>query len=487
MDNDPQNNPDTATPGEEHTPGQHDQHDPNEPTLASIRKRKKKNFLLWESFGISAAIQIGLLILAGGYVVYDTVLREDTQFEEPPPEEVVELPQNVEAQIQKQPPRMNLQQRPLKIKSVGNISVANVTADVVAGAGESFTIGGGEVSGMGNLDIGEGAGQLGLGMSEINVFGIEDKGERILFLVDASERMLYDDMGGLWSYQAIKDEIVRLVGGLAPGALFNVIIFHGQNGRAQALSEDLLAATPENVEKLKKWIEPINQDVAVAGRIRPNIKPEKFTDTPVGAALADPAYSWGNGRMMITQIALEQNVDLVYIITSEWGGFQRIRRSPTEEEKAAWERKTSDPQYQRQLKAHLEEVAELDKRLEQRKKQIDAQRKQKGLPPRVWPGRAQLFKEFNIKVQNEHPGYEPTYFIEQRDVENYFKAVVDELYRKQNLTEPRINVIIFMAEDAELERETVQELRGFTRFFRNGRYRELKGRAAIESFQQGQN
>lgn len=447
-------------------------------TPPAQKKKRKRNILLLESFGISAAIQIGLLVLAGGYVVYEAVLREDAQFEEPPPELVEELPEDVEVQIQKQPPRMNLQDRPLRIKSVGNISVANIDANVIAGQGETFSVGA-QFSNMGNLDIGSAAGSLGLGLSEVNVFGLKDKGERILFLVDGSRRMVEDRVGGLWSYQAVKDELVKLVGELSPGTLFNVMVFD-HLGRTQGFRSEMQASTPQAVDELRKWFDPINKTVEVAGRVRPNIRIQEKTDTPTGAALA--SLMLGNGPFYVTQLALEQGADLVYVITTAWTGFHPVRRPLNDKEREEWTKVTSDRKYQEQLKAFERELAEKRPAFQRRVKAMNAERAAKGLPPRVWneiPERQYAIA--GVTMKTKHPGREPHVHVDEREVKSHFQSLVDSLYKARRLRPPNFNVIVLMAEDDELSRDQKSELREFTRVFGQGRYMELKGRKAIES------
>ena len=457
------------------------------------KPKRKVNALLLEVFGASAVLQIGLLILAGGYIVYESVIKDDVQFDEPPPERVEEPPpENVEIQIQRQPPRMNMTQRSLKIKSVGNISVASVASEVITG-NESFTIASGEVGGVGNLSIGGGASRLGLGMSEINVFGLKDTGERILFLIDADRDMLSDNRGGLWSYQAIKDEVARLCGSLAPGTLFNVIMFEQTRGRAQTFQPNLVSATPTNVDKLTTWLQSFNVSKDKVGVPKPNIGITQNTDTEIGAALK--ATTWRSGRFKIAQIALEHNIDLVYIITSEWAGFDRLRRLLTPEERAAWNRKVNSPEYQEQMRLHREERKINDPIVERKKEALDKQRASRGLPPKIWrhgywEGYRDALREFGMKEKHPHPGHEPVHHVDERAVTRYFKDIVKKLYIDKKLREPKFNVILFIAEDEEVDADKKKRLREFTRFFRNGRYRELKGAKAIKANQsrlQGEN
>ena len=68
-------------------------------------------------------------------------------------------------------------------------------------------------------------------MSDISVFGLKTRAERILFVIDANSQMLTDAKEELKSYKIIKDEITDMVGNLSADALFNVMMADRRNSK----------------------------------------------------------------------------------------------------------------------------------------------------------------------------------------------------------------------------------------------------------------
>ena len=191
--------------------------------ITSFAKKKKMNPMLMKVIVVSVLVHVIAGFLAGVITIATHIIKEDTMFDEPPPVQEEQPPPEVKVQIkpQKAPPEQPLQK--LKMKQVNNIAIADVDVDL-PGMGDSFSVSAG-LGGMGGGSLLGGArGGLGMGMSDISVFGLKTRAERILFVVDANSRMVADDKGGLHSYKVIKDEISDMVGNLSAGALFNVVL-----------------------------------------------------------------------------------------------------------------------------------------------------------------------------------------------------------------------------------------------------------------------
>jgi hypothetical protein len=112
---------------------------------------------------------------------------------------------------------------------------------------------GGGLGGLGGAGFG---GSLGFASTQIDLFGLKSRGEKIVFLLDSDNSMLADAIGGIPAYTIIKKELVKIVDAMPPTALFNVLVFDRSNCRA--LSPDMLPATDANLERFKKWIMPLN-------------------------------------------------------------------------------------------------------------------------------------------------------------------------------------------------------------------------------------
>ena len=114
-------------------------------------------------------------------------------------------------------------------------------------------------------------------MSDISVFGLKTRAERVLFVVDASRMMVTDSKGGLKSmvtdakgglggYKFIKDEITDMVGNLSAGTLFNVILADGFI--TKFMKPQLVPAGQKVHQELIQWIAPINSNARNAGLVR---------------------------------------------------------------------------------------------------------------------------------------------------------------------------------------------------------------------------
>ncbi|TVP81990.1 MAG: hypothetical protein EA353_00965, partial [Puniceicoccaceae bacterium] len=294
-----------------------------------------------------------------------------------------------------------------------------------------------------------------------------------------------DAKGGLHAYNAIKEEIVRLTSSLAAGTLFNVVVFDSTQSRIDQFQPGLVAATPQNVERLRTWFDPINRDPRNLGVRRDSAKPTNVIDHPVGQMIADNSF-YQNAQPRLTNVILEQNVDLVYIITSEWRGFSRLRREPNDREKADWERRRQTSAYRNQLARYEEEQPELRRKVAEAEARENAARAARGQPPRVWRHGWVHEKARHYGIEyTPNPEWQYQFFEEPRVVESYFRQFLQQEYREKNRPIPRFNIIMFLSENEEFSRDDQDRLRSFLRYFRNGRFRELRGLAAIESSRGG--
>ncbi len=462
-----------------------------------ISEKPKNRFraLLINIFLISAAVHVVALVIFGGYTVYRYVISPGAQFDEPPPSiEEAPPPASVEVAIQRPRASSELPRGELRMQTVGNIAVAAVASDVPT-MRESFVVADAGMGGLAGARLG-GSANLGLGISDISVFGVRDQGERILFVIDAGRNMVVDAKGGLNSYNAIKEEIIRLTGDLAPGTVFNVLLFEATSNRVERFNSEMLAATPDNINRFRQWFMPINQNANRIGVRTHNVRQTNTTDNEIGNVIRS-YHAQGSPQIALTQIMMEQNADLIYVITSEWGGFSRLRRPPNEREAAAIQRENelinrrrASSEYQRQVQAYNEARQQVARQVHERELRERADRERRGLPPRIWRTGSleEKMSEYNITISVEHPDRSlpprnaPTsFFFEAREIESYFRDFLRDNFRGQNRAIPRINLILFLAEDEQVARPVVDNIRNYLRMFNNGRFRELRGLAAIQA------
>ena len=433
---------------------------------------------------ISLGIHLLALLIFGSYTLVKIVLPDEAEFEEPPAVEEVEPPPDVKVEIKPQAAPQEQAMQNLRMKQVGNIAVAAVDVDLPS-MDQSFTVssGLGGFGGGGSL-LGNTRGSIGLGVSDINVFGLQTRAERVLFVIDANRHMVTDKKGGLNSYNIIKDEITDMVGNLSTGTLFNVMIVDRR--RSMLFKPQLVPAGLEVHQELVEWMRPINQDAkdpgleGVRGAARPQTKTLK--DEAIHKDINWSGHR-GNETSFMTQVALEQGVDAIFFVTGYHRGFERVRRRLTEIEQADWERTISRRSYKEQLAEHEAEIPIMRRRIDDKLAEINKERREKGLPPRVLSKRHGIYtdvRELDLKWETEHPGFRPVYWRDTRDVERYFKKLIDVLYEDKDRERPTVNVILFLAGDEEMRDAWEDQLGDYVDFFR-GDYRIIRGLDEIES------
>ncbi|MDG1301769.1 MAG: hypothetical protein P8R37_09305 [Opitutae bacterium] len=447
--------------------------------MLSPAKNRKMNPLLVKVIFISVAFHLLAGLILGSYIVVKAVLPSEAQFEEPPVVEQEEPPPPVKVQIKPQQPKQQQAQR-LSMRPVANIAVANVDINL-PDMDQSFTVSSG-LGGMGGGSLlGGTRGNIGMGLSDVSVFGLKTRAERILFVIDANRQMVTDKKGGLNSYKIIKDEITDMVGNLSAGTLFNVML--QDRTKTMLFKPQLVSAGSEVHQQLIQWINPINASATEVGlegnRLAKRPKLKTLPDEAVHKVLP---YGWGgNETGFITQVALEQGVDAIFFISGYHRGFETFRRHPNEREQAEWERKIAKPDYIKQLAKHKAEIAQMQARIKATMAKIDADRKKKGQPPRVLNQRHGVYsnaRELGIKWTTNHPGHRPSYEIKDHDVLKYFRKLVDELYENDEKTVPSVNVVLFLAGDEDLRKEWKTQLDKYVRFFR-GKNRVIRGEDEI--------
>lgn len=425
---------------------------------------------------ISGLAHILAIVVLGGITIVKYIIPDEAQFEEPPAIEEVEPPKEVKVEIKQQNAPQQQPLNNLRMKQVGNITVAAVSDDIPS-MEESFTVSGALGGFSGGGLFGSTRGNIGIGVSDIDVLGIKGRAERVLLAIDGSKNILVDEKGGMASYNIIKQEITDIVTNLSAGTLFNVVFF--ERGNMKFFKPEPVPAGTEVVQELVQWIAPINEDYENLG-LENTVKPalNRVVDTLVADELPRNQWYDGNEIGFLTQVFLQQSIDAAFIITGKHEGFKRIERDYTASEEADWQEYISSPDYQEQLRLFNEENPQAKARAEAKLRRINRDRAAEGLPPKVFTGN--IVDAMDIERDHPHPGYRPRKYIELRTVEKYFRDVVDRLYSVRGANPPSINVILFLAEDEELDEEAEDGLQDYVRFF-SGKYRILRGLSEIRS------
>ncbi|MGB0418249.1 MAG: hypothetical protein ACPGF8_01535 [Opitutales bacterium] len=460
--------------------------------------KRRINPMLIQVIVISVILHVVIGLILGGITVIDHIIPDKAQFDEAPetPEEAPPPPP-VKVEVKPQKPKQVLAPK-LNLRPVGNIAVADVSVDL-PDMQQNFTVSSG--LGAGSLQISGGSllgvanGSLKLGMSEVNVFGLKSKSERILFIIDSSRGMLTDKKGGLNSYKVIKDKVTELISNLAPGTLFNVILTDDLN-KSILFQPKLVSSGIENQIKLIKWFASVNVDANKVGigHLGANKRPlTSFADSAIVTNLISQVVWRANQNAYFTQLALEMNADSIFHICSQHNGFHGTRRLANERELARnqkdRDRITQSSQWKKLLAAHKAEIPIMQKRIDATLAKQNAARKKKGLPPRVllhtgviaaanelglkWNNPMPSFSTFGINFRNHHP-------IKASELKRHFGKVVRELYTKKKKRIPNIHILLLLAGDSEISTAQEKNITEFTRTFK-GKLRIVKGLDEIKT------
>ncbi|MFH1500087.1 MAG: hypothetical protein ABII82_19955 [Verrucomicrobiota bacterium] len=181
-----------------------------------------------------------------------------------------------------------------------------MSAGIGLGAGTSMntSLGGGGLGGRGFMSLSF------LGMTSQNV-------SKLVFIVDVNKGTMQEGRGGFEAFAVIREEIMRLIAGMPPGAQFNVILYE-EDARMNLFNAELVPASVANKDAFMQWMTPVNSALnklgigSAGGRVgwRPKPLPENsgIDDT------FDPVH-W----VKVVRAALEMQPDTVFVITSSRG------------------------------------------------------------------------------------------------------------------------------------------------------------------------
>ncbi|MCX6938487.1 MAG: hypothetical protein NTU80_11430 [Verrucomicrobia bacterium] len=196
-------------------------------------------------------------------------------------------------------------------------------------------VGLGQGAGMAT-SLGGGGGLGGRGFMSMNFLGLTSQNvSKVVFVVDTSTEIMDLRKGGFRAFSIIREEIMRLVGGLPPGAQFNVILYRTrglENGEGEfnIYKREMSPATSENKKDFFEWMTPVNTKLDNFGPAsatrrtgwrRKPLPPESGVDP-----LLNPP-TWARAM----HAALEQAPDTVFVITA---GTGRVTRDISEQELA---------------------------------------------------------------------------------------------------------------------------------------------------------
>lgn len=297
------------------------------------------------------------------------------------------------------------------------------------------------------------------GTVQVNFFGIKSKGRRIAFLIEAERYMLTDQKGGIPAYQIVKEEIANMISKFDVSTSYNVLMF--DHFHLSAFSEKLVPATSANIEKVRDWLYPVNQQfekIGLASVGYPKLKAAQEIE-PVRNRLLQ-------GYMLAIQYALESDVDTVFIMTSGW---RHMARYETKEELAEYLKDV------RWTDKNEEEWREAVAKAQTWLKEENEKRKAKGIPQRVVRSIHEIVAEVAPNVRRK-PG--PNIDADER--EKQILNAIRVIYSGQGKTKPQINFVLFVGKD-EKNIPMEDHFDNIASRARGGKVRVLQGMAALKN------
>jgi hypothetical protein len=201
------------------------------------------------------------------------------------------------------------------------------------------------MSGMGlgaGIGTGLGLGGFGGGVSEFDFFGIRGKAEKIAILVDVSESIVEEQVGGTKGFARVKERVNQVINALSPNTMFNVIVFADA---ASQWEKKLVVATDVNKNAAKLWLQPFNTSDGNKGLMSGNIEPSDLGLQAAG----------GTTRLdLALTAAFENRADTILVVGD---GAPRVAKVLSGKELAAWNKMQNDWQKQNGSAAAVEAAA----------------------------------------------------------------------------------------------------------------------------------
>ena len=286
----------------------------------SVRRRK----ILSIVFGASLAVHIVGLMVAGVWAITHSPSEEVTIFTTPPPVRTYE-PRKLEHRV-KVKKRQRSSSRPSMVPRLVSTKLSDVALPEIKVDPKlihtTFQPNFKAVSGKGlgaGLGTGYGTHGFGQGVSSINFFGIQAKGERVAVLVDVSVSMVEEERGGVLGYMQVKKRLGQVVDALSEASLFNVVVFADA---ANVMEKKMVIGSPDNKRRAKTFIQPYNMEGNWG-----------LSSGNVSASYVGLQAKGGTTRLDLALTeAIRQGADTILVISD---GIPRVKKGHTAEQMAA--------------------------------------------------------------------------------------------------------------------------------------------------------
>jgi len=434
-----------------------------------LKKRFFANHAKSSAMLVSLVFHAVLIVVAISFVAVRVVQKADKQFEAPKvnrprlPPKKLQVPVKMKKKRPKPKLRKQIVVKTRMDRKMPDIKMPEITG-VKGGLGSAATGNLGSVAGV------------GFSMPEIEIFGVKSRGEKVFLVLDSREYIMYDEVGGIAGYTIIKKELVRILGNLPPTTLFNIAVF--DVGSRFVLFPNMVPANTANVDKVAKWLEPLN-------KVSMGMAADDFGPKTLGPGGHRISEDFRTGKIQQNRSwyppcaeAMKQQADTVFLLTSifgyQWDPGKRIPMSKLAERK--WEES-----YQKALK-----LLDEDNKI----------RLAKGEGPRAinknskWEMNKAYFPDIVFPQQEE------SYWYTANDFRNAFETIrkkyapaairaTSGISKRKNKNKFSLNIVQFVPDRDAGEFQyrydrSIPKLKGLANRL-NGQYRTIKGMEGITS------
>ena len=458
--------------------------------LHYFKAKREKHGLLYQVFVVVAIIQITLLVTFSSYIVSQSII-EDQVFEAPPSTEKIEpAQQEHRVRVERQRKKSSNLTKRIQISNPSRINTPEINVTLPA----SIMVGGG-ISTTTNIEM---KGKFDIMTTSVELFDIRSKTEKVLICIDTGSYLMTEARGGLDTYKVIREDIKNLVNKLPSTVLFNLMAFDTSRGGSvmNFFQSTLVSATNFNKRIAADWIDPLNATLKTIGAGRNNYTLKfPFLPQPPRSPDYNPAIS---NIYRIYQAALEQGADTIFILTTGWVDWDKIKQPWTDSEINRYRRamENYDKEVARQRKAAGwtdEKQQEYDSavakaRAEGIKKARDwikdenERRQKKGLSLYTGtPEQAMRENKFFVPPKEKPPSIKVKKPVAEfksygkSGVLKFYEPLFKKVYFEKNMRAPTVNMILFRGKDEQITPAEQRVIREFTNANNSGRSRVLKG------------
>ena len=389
---------------------------------------------------LSLAIHLALLFFVGSTVLLSVISKQSVAFKghgfkrDQLPQRVEQIPVKIQ-QMQR------TTMRPLMVRQVVRNAPNRLRLPVPPAPKPDFDHSAGmERPSLSRKTI---PGRFDIGVSKVDFFGTKSKGEKIIFILDASRQMMEDAKGGYTTYRYAKEEIHKLIDGMPSATLFNVMAYSGRN--IDLFRPKVVPATPENRDALKKWLEPINSNPHDVGRVAGEYRPSVDYDSYLGSAV----HQW----LLAVQAAMELNANTIFVLCGAVGQYTAPRSG------GGSSGGTVEPPDPEEMAEYRQELAEIQAKAKAVFEKENKARAEKGLPPKiVYNWNRYITEELRLRLPDRPRGTvtggsgisSPAERNKKRLelVQDHIDAVRSVQYVAKNLRDPTLNFVYLIARDA---------------------------------------